>query len=417
MADRVMGDLEPPMSKLSRLWKNHVEPMLDRIFRGGSPQLVPRGVVRLEATNQSFMEYGTDTDSAIQHFLAVSAPRCPQTITGNLHCMDTLVAEGLTPSGMDRWWQELLCSDDTLSSALIACIHGGRVLHRDGAIVDQSNRLVVGYSGLDFDAEVPGNPLTRKHLPSPQYVPGTLALLTGFASHNYYHWLIDIVPKFSELQSVGYPIDHYFIPQDHAFQRESVNALGIDPKKIIAAKRSSHIAADRILAVTWQGQSVTPSRVQAIQNAFSCIDLPGSRASSTRIYISRKRSRVRRIENEHALIQVLRANDFKILSLEDMTLQDQIAAFRSAEIIVAPHGAGLANLCFCRPGTKVLEITTPFRVLNLFTRLANVAELEFHLHLAQPTGKRWLRGDTAVGDSNILVDIEEFERALAPLIA
>jgi capsular polysaccharide biosynthesis protein len=102
--------------------------------------------------------------------------------------------------------------------------------------------------------------------------------------------------------------------------------------------------------------------------------------------------------------------------MEDLTMLNQISAFRSAEIIVAPHGAGLANLCFCRPGTKILEITTPYRVLSLFTRLANAAELEFHLHLAKPVGKRWLHGDTAVGDSNILVDIGDFERTLVRLL-
>ena len=404
------------MSKLSRLWRTHVEPILDRMFRGGNPLLIPRGVVSLDATRHSLIESEDAVDSAVQHLLAAAPPRCPQTITGNLRYLDQLIAEGLTTAGVDRWWQEVLCSDETSSSALIASINGGRVLHRDGAIIDPNNRLVAGFSGLDFNSEVPGNPLKRKQLSSPQYVPGTLALLTGFASHNYYHWLIDIVPKFAELQAVGLPIDHYFIPQDHAFQRETVRALGIDPKKIIAAQRSSHITSDRILAVAWQGQSVTPSRVQSIRNGFSCIHATNAQSPSTKIYVSRKRSRVRRIENEPALIEMLRSHDFKILTMEDLTMQDQISAFRSAEIIVAPHGAGLANLCFCRPGTKILEITTPYRVLSLFTRLANAAELEFHLHLAKPLGKQWLRGDTAVGDSNILVDIGDFERTLARLL-
>jgi len=390
--------------------------MLDRIFRGGNPGLVPRGVVSLEATSQSLMDRQPGTDFNVRHVLDAAALRCPKTITGNLHCLDQLMAAGLTPKGIDRWWQELLCSDDTSSSSLIASINGGRVLHRDGAIIDRSNRLVMGFSAVDFDTDLPGNPLKRKQLSSPQYTPGTLALLTGFASHNYYHWLIDIVPKFTELQRLDCQIDHYFIPQDHAFQRETVNALGIDPKKIIVAKRSSHITADRILAVAWQGQSVTPSRVLAIRNGFLSIRPTNAASPSARIFVSRKRSRVRRIENEPKLIQMLKSYGFRILTMEDLSMQDQITAFSAAEIIVAPHGAGLANLCFCRPGTKVLEITTPYRVLSLFTRLANAAALEFHLHLAKPAGKRWLRGDTAVGDSNILVDIEEFKRALAPLL-
>lgn len=39
-----------------------------------------------------------------------------------------------------------------------------------------------------------------------------------------------------------------------------------------------------------------------------------------------------------------------------MPFRDQTALFHSADFIVAPHGAALANLMFCRPGTTVLEI-------------------------------------------------------------
>jgi len=405
------------MSKLTRVWRKHVEPMLDRMLRRGDPQLAPRGVVTLDVSSQTLLDRGTVADSAIRYPLAAATAWCPRTFSGNLRCFDELLAKGLTPSGQDRWWQELLCSDDASCSAIVACIYGGRVLHRDGAIIDRGNRLVLGISGLDFDSEVPGNPLRRKQLSSPVHVPGTLALLTGFASHNYYHWLIDIVPKLTELQGVGIPIDHYFIPQDYAFQRATVKALGIDPKKIVSAKRTSHITADRILAVTWQGQSVTPSRVQSIRQGFTTVRQTVPEKRPRRIYISRNVSRVRRIINERQLFSMLRSYDFEFLCLERMSMMDQIDAFQTAEIVVAPHGAGLANLSYCRPGTKVLEITTPFRVLSLFTRLANAADLNFHLHLAHPCGKTRLNGETAVGDSNMRVDVSELERALQPLIA
>ena len=136
-----------------------------------------------------------------------------------------------------------------------------------------------------------------------------------------------------------------------------------------------------------------------------------------RIYISRNISRVRRVVNERQLFNMLRSYDFEFLCLERMSMMDQIEAFRAADVVVAAHGAGLANLSYCRQGTKVLEITTPFRVLSFFTRLANAADLDFHLHLAYPSGKTRLNGDTAVGDSNIRVDISELERALKQIVS
>ena len=42
---------EIPMSKLTRVWKYHVEPMLDGILRRRNLQLVPRCVVSLDTSS------------------------------------------------------------------------------------------------------------------------------------------------------------------------------------------------------------------------------------------------------------------------------------------------------------------------------------------------------------------------------
>jgi len=42
-----------------------------------------------------------------------------------------------------------------------------------------------------------------------------------------------------------------------------------------------------------------------------------------------------------------------------LSFAEQIAAFRDATHIVAPHGAGLANILWCAPGTHVLEVFHP----------------------------------------------------------
>src|ERR1017187_7050040 len=41
--------------------------------------------------------------------------------------------------------------------------------------------------------------------------------------------------------------------------------------------------------------------------------------------------------------------------LEGMSSVDQILLLQSAESIIGAHGAGLSNLLFCEPGTKVIE--------------------------------------------------------------
>ena len=40
-----------------------------------------------------------------------------------------------------------------------------------------------------------------------------------------------------------------------------------------------------------------------------------------------------------------------------MKFSEEIDLFYNAECIVGLHGAGLANIVFCKPGTKVIELT------------------------------------------------------------
>ena len=48
---------------------------------------------------------------------------------------------------------------------------------------------------------------------------------------------------------------------------------------------------------------------------------------------------------------------WETVTLEDLSIKEQVKTFAEATHIVAPHGAGLTNLLWCRPKTKVYELT------------------------------------------------------------
>jgi hypothetical protein len=74
------------------------------------------------------------------------------------------------------------------------------------------------------------------------------------------------------------------------------------------------------------------------------------------IFISRSKAQYRRISNEVSLMEFLSKKGFVSFNLEDLSVYDQAALFNNAEIIIGPHGAGWANLIFCKPGTMIIEI-------------------------------------------------------------
>lgn len=45
-----------------------------------------------------------------------------------------------------------------------------------------------------------------------------------------------------------------------------------------------------------------------------------------------------------------------VVSLEGLSLEKQIVLFRTHDIIIAQHGAALANIVFCHEGTRIIEI-------------------------------------------------------------
>lgn len=107
-----------------------------------------------------------------------------------------------------------------------------------------------------------------------------------------------------------------------------------------------------------------------------------SRAFGRKLYITRKDSAKRRLMNENAVEQRLLARGFEILQLSDLTLVDQMTAFRDAEVIVAPHGAGLTNLLYCdvaRAPTRVIELTQSNYVSMCFVRIGQLLGLDYSM--------------------------------------
>jgi capsular polysaccharide biosynthesis protein len=67
---------------------------------------------------------------------------------------------------------------------------------------------------------------------------------------------------------------------------------------------------------------------------------------------------------------VVRGQGFEVVDPGRHAFAAQVGMMREAVAVAGPHGAGLTNILFCPPGTKVLEIfprdagTVPFAMLS-----------------------------------------------------
>ncbi len=95
-----------------------------------------------------------------------------------------------------------------------------------------------------------------------------------------------------------------------------------------------------------------------------------------RIYISRADTNVRRVQNERALVRALEAHGFVSLTLTVRTMAEQAALFRNAEIVVAPHGAGLVNTLFAEHA-RVVELVPDGYQHPIFGLVAHYCEHDY----------------------------------------
>jgi capsular polysaccharide biosynthesis protein len=82
---------------------------------------------------------------------------------------------------------------------------------------------------------------------------------------------------------------------------------------------------------------------------------------SKKIYIDRGDSisnikDLRSITNEEEIKKILLQIGFKIIKLGDLHFKEQVLTFNNADVIIGHHGAGFANLVFCKSDTKIIEL-------------------------------------------------------------
>jgi capsular polysaccharide biosynthesis protein len=99
----------------------------------------------------------------------------------------------------------------------------------------------------------------------------------------------------------------------------------------------------------------------------------------TKIYISRIGS-TRQLRNEEVLETFLQERGFLCLRADLMgNIMGNALLFSKAEVVIGPHGAGLANTIFCPPGALVCDLASEHQWKPVFSALAHAAKLNYQL--------------------------------------
>lgn len=279
---------------------------------------------------------------------------------------------------------------------VVAEVPGGRI-HTDNessvAIISRCNNLIENISLTLRHSKVTGsgfNPIfEQRYFTKPVKFEGTVfSMLTGGAGlNNISHWFIDVLPRLHLLQKSGLydEVDWFLVPSlQYSYQAETLHLLGISKEKLIAGDVYPHISADKIIASTaprgnhtlipaWLCEYIRDSILPLAQDIGTADVEP-----IPKIYISRSDSQNRCVTNEAELIAELQQYGFKSVVLSKLSTVEKIKLFSNADSVIAATGAGLVNLLFCKPGTKVIEIFNEGFVVEPFYDIAARADLDYN---------------------------------------
>lgn len=165
-----------------------------------------------------------------------------------------------------------------------------------------------------------------------------------------------------------------FLTRDHpniSFQTLPANQKMVCAKSIyIAFQHKFHGVANTLAREYMRGMAEFYLRHYEIKVAPAG---PGKR-----IYISREGAAIRRVTNEPDLLAMLSRYGFESIEPGSIPFSRQAELFQSADIVVAPHGAALANLMFCRPGARILEFFPADYIDDCYLRISKAMELDYH---------------------------------------
>lgn len=208
-------------------------------------------------------------------------------------------------------------------------------------------------------------PGCRRQWLRPVKLDASVGLLSTWNNPNWYHWLtLPGLGAWGTEESSAWLFSDRSIPRaidrplPELLQRVSQLAIYYRPEA----------------QLYWSRRAVRPRELQAsfIENqtdviadgAFlnqlrqNCWHAVGTQHTdgNSYLYLRRGPKARRPLVDEEQLESFLRQRGFEVIDPAIWTPEETVRRFRGAGCIVAPHGAALANLMFCSPGARVLEL-------------------------------------------------------------
>lgn len=221
---------------------------------------------------------------------------------------------------------------------------------------------------------------------------GPLIWVTDEWSGGYFHWMLESLSRLLvAVQNVNDDKLTIVLPEHYRnlnFVTDTLPAFNVRP---LFFGRREIVKPDKLVfpsAIEPTG-NYHPQIILDLKNTLSKYFSKKQISSTTqkRIYISRGKALRRRIVNENEIYAILIKHNFKVVYYELLNMSEQALLTMQAECVISSHGAGLTNIIYMRPGTKVIELRKRGdSINNCYFSLSNSLGLDYLYLLCTSTG-------------------------------
>ena len=240
-------------------------------------------------------------------------------------------------------------------------------------------------------------------------------IFTWFNIGQYWHWFCEDLPcikAFRDDRFCQYPI---YTNKLSTWQKQSLAFFPDIIPRIIEIDSPCVLQSDTIYAVTYPATSYRGQAAKWVGQWLQ-VNLPyNHKLNRQRLYISRSDAAARNVDNEYEVIAMLLKYGFKPYTLENLSVEQKIDLFASADIVVSPTGAGLTHVHAMQPGTTVIDFNHDFEITEEcgWNNIGDSVGLNWHTIVAETTGQS---DRPKVKNSHMKVNVDELERLVVRAI-
>jgi hypothetical protein len=287
--------------------------------------------------------------------------------------------------------------------------HEGTVFDRTGLLTDIGNlsNIAVNAAGhvTRSGETVFVDEAALRHA---SFLPGPHAVFYGRTLTNYFHWLIEgLVPL--RILAPHLPAGtKLLLPGNLSTMRHGPGGdllpdhMGMLDDWGFGAMPHAGVTAPvcRVEELYWLDSMnldlVPGADLRAARDVMTASLVPS--AARRKIYVRRPAGRS--VQNAAEIEHLLGQAGFETVEMRGLSHREQIALFHAACFVIAPHGAEMSNLLFCRPGTQVIELSPMPQFRPFFAQISDKLGLS-HAVLPCATDDGSFQGRMSVDVKNL----------------